>query len=312
MIVPRRRLILGLGALPAAGAAAEPLSAIDLPQPRRPGLTPLGGLVLDTSAWGFGGFSALHLGSDLRLTAVSDRGRWWQAPLRLEESGRPFVIGAARHGPLRDAGGAPLRGRAADAEALTRLPDGSWLIGFEREHRLRRHERLDGPGLPFPAPPGLADAPANAGIEGLAVLADGRLLALAEGLPGRAPNARMAWLGRPDGSSPRWEARDYLPESGLDPTDATGLPDGGALVLERDFTLFGGFRARLARVPREAFAGAGAIVGHTLLDLPWDGPAENWEGVAFAETRFGPLLALVSDDNERALQRSLLLLYRLD
>jgi hypothetical protein len=311
MTLPRRPLLAGLAALPAACAAAEPLSSIDLPQPRRPGLVPLGGLALDTAAWGFGGLSALHLASDLTLTAVSDRGRWWQAPLRLDDRGRPLGIGTPRHGPLRDAGGAPLRGRAADAEALARLPDGSWLVGFEREHRLRRHERLDGPGLPFPAPPGLADAPANAGIEGLALLADGRLLALAEGLPGRAPDSRMAWLGRPAAPAPRWEARDYLPEAGLDPTDAAGLPDGGAVVLERDFTLFGGFRARLARVPAEAFAGAGPIAGQTVLDLPWDGPAENWEGVAFAETRFGPLLALVSDDNERALQRSLLLLYRL-
>jgi hypothetical protein len=38
-------------------------------------------------------------------------------------------------------------------------------------------------------------------------------------------------------------------------------------------------------------------------------PAENWEGIAV--TRFGDqtLVALISDDNESVLQRSLLLLF---
>jgi hypothetical protein len=47
----------------------------------------------------------------------------------------------------------------------------------------------------------------------------------------------------------------------------------------------------------------------TLNDAPL--PAENWEAVAV--THFGDqtLVALISDDNESALQRSLLLLFTL-
>lgn len=308
----RRALLLS-----APGLLAEPACAQEfpthfrLPTPARPGLVPLGGMVLDTAAWGFGGFSALHMGPDLTLSAISDRGRWWQARLVLDAAGQPRALEEVRHGPLRDATGLPLRGRMGDAESLVRLSNG-WLVGFERQHRLQRHSALDAPGQPFPAPPGLAAAPDNGGLEALALLADGRLLALSESLPppGETAALRAAWLGTIEGGRPRWAATSYRPQLDMDPTDAAGLPEGGALVLERSYSLFGGFRCRLARVSPAALAST-PIAGDTLLELPGDAPAENWEGVAVARHRGATLVALISDDNERRVQRSLLLLYRL-
>jgi hypothetical protein len=275
-------------------------------------LRPLGGLVLETREWGFGGFSGLHMAPDLMLTAVSDRGHWWQARLELDQDGAPRGVSGVRHGRLRDGAGAPLQGiRNFDAEALTRLPDGDWLVGFERRHRIQRHRHLEGPGAPFPTPPGLAEAPGNGGLEALTVLADGRLLALAESLPGTAPNTRRAWLGRISGRRVAWTPRDYAPDGPMVPTGAAGLPDGGALVLERDFSLFGGFRGRLARLPAAGFAGAEPLAGETLLRFPGDGPADNWEGVAVARHAGRLLVALISDDNERSAQRSMILLYEM-
>ena len=256
----------------------------------------MGLLELDTAAWGFGGFSGLHLAPDLTLTAVSDRGFWWQARLRLA----PLGLGPARHGPLRDAAGRPLPAGGRDAEALAALPDGSWLVGFERRHRIARYARLDGPALPIAAPAGLAAAPSNGGLESLALLADGRLLAIAESL---GEEDRAAWIGR-DG---RWEERRYRPAPGFSPTDAVAL-GAGALVLERDFSLFRGFRCRLAYVTDLSRP---VLVGETWLDLPPDAPAENWEAVATARTSEGALLALLTDDNESPFQKSLLAIYRL-
>jgi hypothetical protein len=40
-------------------------------------------------------------------------------------------------------------------------------------------------------------------------------------------------------------------------------------------------------------------------------PAENWEGVAVTRHEGRVVVALVSDDNESALQRSLMLLFEL-
>ena len=94
-------------------------------------------------------------------------------------------------------------------------------------------------------------------------------------------------------------------------TDAAGLPDGGALVLERRFALLegGGFSARLVRVSAAALRGPDPIAGEPLLNLPPDGPAENWEGVTVLRRGAALWIGLISDDNENAFQRSLFMLY---
>jgi hypothetical protein len=306
-----RRLLLAsmlAGSSTAARAqnAAQPFALPDIPGPLRP----LGGLVIDAVALGGGGFSGAHLAPDLTLTLISDRGHWAEARLLLDGL-TPLGLHALRHGPLRDEAGRPLpRGFAADAEALARRPDGTWLVAFERRHRIRAYRRLDGPGLYVAAPPGLEAAPSNGGLESLAVLQDGRIFAIAETFaPSERPDLRHAWLGQPGA----WMPLYWQPAPGFHPTDATILPDGSALVLERRFSLLGGFAARLIRTPPDALLSAreGAVLhGEAILaldDAPL--PAENWEGVAV--TRYGDetLVALLSDDNESVLQRSLLLLF---
>ena len=308
--VSRRAFLAALGATSAASAkaqnAAQQFALPDLPGPLRP----LGGLVLAPDMLGGGGFSGVHLAPDLTLTLISDRGHWAEAQLVLDGL-TPVVLAPLRHGPLRDEAGKPIpRGFAADAEALARLPDGTWLVAFERRHRIRAYRRLDGPGLYVAAPPGLEAAPSNGGLESLAVLQDGRLFAIAETFtPPDRPELRHAWLGQPSA----WMSLYWQPAPGFHPTDAAILPDGSALVLERRFSLLGGFSARLVMTAPDALRSAreGAVLrGETILmldDAPL--PSENWEAVAV--TRFGDqtLVALISDDNESVLQRSLLLLF---
>jgi hypothetical protein len=310
--VSRRAFLATLGAIGAASAkaqnAAQPFTLPDLPGPLRP----LGGLVLAPDMLGGGGFSGVHLAPDLTLTMISDRGHWAEARLLLDGL-TPMGLHPLRHVPLRDEAGRPLpRGFAADAEALVRRPDGTWLVAFERRHRIRAYRRLDGPGLYVAAPPGLEAAPSNGGLESLAVLPDGRLFAIAETFsPPERPDLRHAWLGQPGA----WMPLYWQPNAGFHPTDAAILPDGSALVLERRFSLLGGFAAKLIRTAPDAFRTAreGAVLRGevilTLNDAPL--PAENWEGIAV--TRYGDetLVALISDDNESVLQRNLLLLFAL-
>ncbi|MCA3416636.1 MAG: esterase-like activity of phytase family protein [Roseomonas sp.] len=286
--------------------AAQPFALPEIPGPLRP----LGGLVIDAKSLGGSGFSGVHLAPDLTLTLISDRGHWAEARLLLDGL-TPIGLHPLRHGPLRDEAGRPLpRGFAADAETLARLPDGTWLVAFERRHRIRAYRRLDGPGAYVAAPPGIEAAPPNGGLESLAVLQDGRLFAIAETFaPPDRPELRHAWLGQPGAWMPLyWQA-----SAGFHPTDAAILPDGSALVLERRFSLLGGFAAKLMRTAPDAIRTAreGAVLSGeailTLDDAPL--PAENWEGVAVARYGDETLVALISDDNESALQRSLLLLF---
>jgi hypothetical protein len=308
--VSRRAFLAALGATSATSAkaqhAAQPFTLPEIPGPLRP----LGGLVIDAKALGGGGFSGVHLAPDLTLTLISDRGHWAEARLLLDGL-TPLGLQPLRHGPLRDEAGKPIpRGFAADTEALARRPDGTWLVAFERRHRIRAYRRLDGPGLYVAAPPGLEAAPPNGGLESLAVLQDGRLFTIAETFtPPDRPELRHAWLGVPG----RWTSLYWQPAPGFHPTDAAILPDGRALVLERRFSLLGGFSARLVMTAPDALRSAreGAVLrGETILmlnDAPL--PSENWEAVAVTRLGDQTLVALISDDNESVLQRSLLLLF---
>jgi hypothetical protein len=275
-------------------------------------LRPLGGMEIDRGALGFGGLSALHIAPDLTVTAISDLARFAEFSLVLDAQLRPFRLTLRRTGRLRDGGGVPLsRGHTGDAEGLARLPDGSWLVSYERWHRIRRHEDLDAPGTYVEAPPGIDRAPANNGLESLAVLADGRWLALAEelALP-EAPGLTAGWLGGPGA----WIPIGWRPAPGMSPVDAAPLPDGGALVLERGFSLFGGFFGRLTRISAAILAAArpGSVLeGEEILRFDPPLPVDNYEGVSVVRHQGRLLVGLISDDNENRLQRTLLLLFDL-
>lgn len=316
MATRRGLLALAAAMLPGCmpGAEAGALSrTLDLP-PLPPGgpIRVLGGLEIDTRVLGFGGLSALHLADDLTLTAVSDFGRFAEMRLALDAGLRPTSLSLLRTGPLRDGAGQPLeRGHAGDSESLVRLPDGTWLVGFERWHRIRAYRTLSSPGTYVEAPPRLELAPANAGLESLALLPDGRLVAIAEEFPPEQdPTVTAAWIGRPGA----WRPIAYRPGAGLLPVDAAALPDGALLVLERSFSIFGGFSGRLVRVPAAQLAAPaiGAVLqGDELLRLAAPLPSDNYEGLAVLRREGRTLLAIISDDNENRLQRTLLLVLEL-
>lgn len=307
----RRAILAGLalGAFaPGCTAQAEPATPFAIEAPAGV-LRPLGGLMLDPQAFAGGGLSGLHLDPELRLTAVSDRSRWAQGRLVMEGD-RPVGVTDLRSGTLRDGAGGnlPRGGHAGDSEALARAPDGTWLIAFERWHRIRAYRRLDAPGTFVEAPPGIERAPRNGGLESLTVLSDGRWLAIAEDLAPDGQDAlRMAWIGGPG----IWRPLSYRPAADFVPTDAAGLPDGGALVLERRFSLLRGFAGRLVRVPPTQLRPGAVMEGTEILRLSAPLPTDNWEGVAVTRWRDRTLVALVSDDNTSPLQRSMLLLFEL-
>ena len=293
--------LLGATACQRPGPLARPQT---LPPPTQgASLRPLGVLEIDAGRFGADGLSGLHVAPDLTLTAISDRGRWGQARLILAPDGTPLGLEPIRAGALRDPVGRPLpRDIVSDAECLARLPDGSWLIGFERHHRIWRYPSLDAPAEPAPTPPGLARAPGNGGLESLAVLADGRWLAIAESQrPEGNPEARMAWIGGPGG----WRGLLYRPAAGHDPSDLCPLPDGGALVLERRFTPLGGFSARIVRLA-PITRDAARLEGTELARLAAPLPTDNWEGISAFRHQGRALVAVISDDNQLFLQRTLL------
>ncbi len=318
MIASRRRALLlgalalsGLGSCALLGGGDPATPAAPLSVPSDSVLVPRGRLLLDRRAMGFGGLSGLHIDDGLRYTAVSDLGRWVQAQLVAGPDGVPVALEDLRSGPLRQDFPLPLpRPLMRDAEALARLPDGTWLVAFERWHRICAYPGFDRRCEPvLQSPPGLDAAPPNAGLESLTVLADGRWLAIAEGLQAGDGTLR-AWIGQPGA----WASLRYRPSPGYVPTDAAPLPDGGALVVERSFSLLGGgFRAMLRRLPAAQLAHPATeavLVPQTLIG-PDALPHDNWEGVSVFRHRGELWVAMQVDDNELFFQQGQLLFFSL-
>jgi hypothetical protein len=209
-----------------------------------------------------------------------------------------------------DQTGKALRWPLTDSEGLARQPDGSFIVSFERRHRIWIYPAADPPfSLPpraLPVPPDLHKAPANGGIEAIARLQGGRILALAEELVENGDN--VGWIG--DGRS--WEKLRYRPGLAFVPTDAVQMADGDVLVLERRFSFLGVPGGRVVRVKRDEFKPGALVSGEELAVLEPPLILDNYEGIATAEGPRGEtLIYILSDDNFSFLQRNLLLLFEL-
>ena len=272
----------------------------------------LGGLAIRSDEAAFGGLSGLSVTADGQLAAVTDRGHWFTARVvRDDDTGRLLGLTDGELGPLKGSDGWPVEGAWRDAEALERLPDGDWLVSFEREHRVWRYAvetgGLQGKPAPFQTPEAVKRAPANGGVEALAPLPDGRILMLAQGLK-REDGARAGWLAGPGGI----EALGYRSAPKFLPTDAATLPNGDVLVLSRHYSVLGGARARLERIPAEAIKAGATLQGALAARFEHPLTVNNFEGVAAVQGEDGgTLVYILSDDNFNFFQRTLLLLFRL-
>lgn len=266
-----------------------------------------GGLSLSSSDPRFGGLSALRVAADgSRFTAISDEG--WRVDGRMlyDAQGHLTGVEGVTLVPLLSRRGRPLPElgkHESDAESLVRDADGTLIIGFEGDHRIVRYPAGGAaPSLVAP-PPGLQQAPVNGGLETLLRLDDGQLLAITEEL--RADGGVRGWIA----SKGAWRPFVWRTSEGFKPTDATQLPSGELVVLERRFPPVG---ARLRVLPEAAIKAGALLDGIEIARLEGSLQIDNMEGI---DAHPGPsgetLIWLISDDNYSLLQRTLLLMFRL-
>lgn len=324
----------------AIAARPVPLDTSDPGRSTVGDLTYLGGIQLLSDAKGFGGYSGLRLLPDGRMLAISDRGHWL-AFRTAEQQGRLVGLSDAMQGALLDEAGQPLSYPHFDSEALevVETPEGGLeiLVAFEQRHRVWRYSSpgmksvrvsapQNGKGETQALPAGIAevaqafhqrphalpwlegwpgDLPANAGLEAMAVRADGAALLLAEG----TGEGRF----RPHAEAP-WMPIRYNAEPGFKPTDAVFLPIKGrhlALVINRYFSLLHGVAARLELVDLDTVK-EGRLQGRLLARLAPPVSVDNMEAVAAApHPKGGWAIYLMADDNQNPLQRTLLLKFHL-
>jgi hypothetical protein len=326
----RSLLLICLLAAACTGASLPPLSAQERPleihatalpfKSDDPAATTVGrlrwrgGIAMTANSRRFGGWSDLHLSADGReLASISDEGSWLTATIDYDAKGNVAGLSQAKIGPLRGLDGRPLESKTqSDAEGMARLPDGTWLVSFERNHRIWRYPELDGKPVPFPGPAEIRLQPKNGGIETLTALPDGRVIAISEEYSVK-PGTVMGWLGTPDATGHyAWATFSYATQPNFSPTAIAPLPDGSFATIERAFDIVRGVRCRVMRFEAAELEPGATVHAKELAFLAAPYAVDNLEGLAAIKGPRGEtLLWLISDDNFNPLQRNILLQFEL-
>jgi hypothetical protein len=313
------------GVPPTAPVGAQPLALeirsqslslkLDEPGLKRIGrLLWRGGISMTANSANFGGWSDLHVSPDGRtLSSISDLGSWLTATIEYDAEANLAGLKEGRIGSLRGLDGRPLASKIeADAEAMAHLADGSWIVSFERHHRLWRYPALDGKPVAVNLPPGFERQPENGGVEALTALPDGTVIAISEEYS-VTPGVLVGWVGRPGGDGRyAWQTFQYPKIPDFNPTALAPLPGGGFVLLERAFDMARGVRIRIMQAEAADFQPGAVSKPRELARLASPLAVDNLEGIAATRGPRGEtLLWLISDDNFNALQRNLLLLFEL-
>ena len=276
-----------------------------------------GGLDLTSSFAEFGGLSSLRMRPDgEHFIAISDKGRWLTGRI-LYDGARPVGIAEARMAPMLAADGRPLAAQGwYDSEALAE-DEGVLYVGIERVNRIVRFDfarhGLLARAEPVAVPPGLAALPYNKGVEALVRVPKGlplagALIAISERGLDRAGNLKAFLIG-----GPKPGAFAIRRSDDFDVSDATRLPSGDLLVLERRFNWTSGVAIRLRRIALASLAPGALVDGPVLLAADMGYQIDNMEGIDVHRTAAGEtVLTLISDDNFSPIQRTLLLQFMLN
>ena len=299
----------GCAPRPTSGAqdiVASTLFAADTPHPARVGeLELVGAFELRSGDPDFGGISAAKL-DGARLYLLSDRSTLFEIDwpdAAVSDQGLELPVAAKRR--LTTAGGRPL-----DAEALVLGRSGDVLVGDETEGRVFTFARGTSTpkGKPIRLPGAFAEAgAANQGLETLARLPDGGLLAIVEGATAEDGSHAVAVL---DEAGTRILA--YRAGDGFQVTDADVAADW-LIVLERRLSLIGGWHSRIVAVALGELQseGPGPIAGRELAVIAGPILGENYEGLAARTESDGSIrMLIVADNNFSSFQRTQLLALR--
>ena len=148
--------------------------------------------------------------------------------------------------------------------------------------------------------------------DGLSALSDTvtGLLTQFSGQQDPSPTPPTRTTTPPDSTNAAGDPPSSNPSHAGDPSDATGLPDGRVIVLERCVSWSTGLSAVIRIVDPVAIRHGGILAGRQIARLARPYAVDNMEALAITRERSGTMLWIASDDNFMLLQRTLLLKFR--
>jgi hypothetical protein len=291
---------------------ATPVPALqpDNPMQVRFGLLEFrGGLVLTSTHESFGGISALLVNPDgEHFIALSDRASWFRGRI-VYANKRPAGITDASFQPVLDGDGRPAP--LWDTESFA--ADGSKLyVGLESTNTIFRFDfdwkSFPGNAQSVSVPPELSSLPFNRGLEALVFVPKDHMLARTligfseKGLT-EDGNLKAFLIGGPTPGMFAVKRTD-----GFDISDASLLPGGDILILERQYSLQRGVAMRIRRIRLDDIKPGALVDGPAIIETDVRCQIDNMEALSVNLNRSGEIiLTLMSDDNFSPLQRTLLL-----
>ena len=167
-------------------------------------------------------------------------------------------------------------------------------------------------GEVVPLPPAAKKLPFNKGLEALVMVPKGMplagtLIAMSERGLDTQGNLIGFLVGGPTPGQFSVRRTDEF-----DISDATLLPSGELLILERKFSWLGGLGVRIRRIALKSIAPGAVVDGPSIFDADLGYEVDNMEGIDSHVTLNGDtMLTMVSDDNFSPLQRTLMLQFRM-
>jgi hypothetical protein len=274
------------------------------------------GLVLTSSFRGFGGLSGLRLDAKgERFIAISDKGGWFTG--RIAHRGKEMTgLEDVEASPMLGPDGKPITTRGwFDSESIA-LDGALVYVGLERVNRILRYNFSKGFtrawGEEVALPPAARKLPYNRGLEALVVVPKGQplagaLIAISErGLDSEGNILGFLIGGKTPGQFSVRRSENF------DVSDATLLPSGDMLLLERRFSWIGGVGIRIRRIPLKSFAPGAVVDGPSIFFADLGHEIDNMEGIDAHVTAAGDtVITMISDDNFSMIQRNLLLQFTL-
>ncbi|MBT5809202.1 MAG: hypothetical protein HOI19_02460, partial [Rhodospirillaceae bacterium] len=247
-----------------------------------------GGLEITSTDGRFGGLSGLHITPDGRsLTAVGDRGYWFQAALQYRD-GRLNGLQDATLREIRDEQGRPVIGANRDAESIATRDGTPMLVSFERRHRVWRFNAATSTAAPVDTPSDIQTLSNNGGVEAMTHLCNGQLLLVAEKNKTRERHVQ-GWIKKNNA----WESFTYNTIAGFRPTGATTLPDCRIMFIERSFSLIAGVSARVTVMDAAAFGAGASITPLEIARFDFPVVVDNFEGIAARRSNSGETLVYI-------------------
>jgi hypothetical protein len=154
--------------------------------------------------------------------------------------------------------------------------------------------------------------PSNTGLEAIGVAPArsplaGALVAIAEQARAGDESPTLGFIL----TGPRTGLFEVARSGGYDVTDLAFLPTGDMLILERRFSFLGGLGARLRRIAPGAIRPGAMVDGPVIFETGPSQQVDNMEGLALHQENGETILTMISDDNFRSFQRTLLLEFAL-